>query len=95
MAKVLAQLEKLGPDSSLELRKVELLTSYTKHYNKFKDDFELLTKFPVDQLEKEFEKSKNMDGRTGKWKENLKYWEMENHIPTPNTVRKDYNMPPN
>ena len=92
MDSVIHKLDKLGPESELNHNKLQLLKSYTKHYQRFKKDLDILNKFGPEKLKKEFESSKDMDGRTGKWRENLNDWGMENHPRPPARIQSDYNI---
>ena len=92
MDSVIHKLDKLGPESELNHNKLQLLKSYTKHYQRFKNDLDILNKFGPEKLKKEFESSKDMDGRTGKWRENLNDWGMENHPRPPARIQSDYNI---
>ena len=92
MDAALTKLRALGPDSKLNHSKLQLLKSYTKHYDMSTTDFAMIIKFRFEQLEKDFESSKNMDGRTGKWKDNLKLWSTENPPLLPAVVEKDFKI---
>ena len=92
MDNVIHKLDKMGPESELNNNKLQLLKSYTKHYQRFKKDLDILNKFGPEKLKKEFESSKDMDGRTGKWRENLNDWGMENHPRPPARIQSDYNI---
>ena len=91
MDNVLKKIEKRAPFQNHH--KLLDLQSYTKHYDRFQKDLAILKKFKPEQLQKEFESSKDMDGRTGKWRENLRDWAMPNFPPTPAMIRSDYDIP--
>ena len=55
-------------------------------------DFSILDKFSEEDLVKDFESSKDMDGRTGQWRDNLELWLTANHPPPPARIRSDYNI---
>ena len=92
MDSVIHKLDKLGPESELNHNKLQLLKSYTKHYQRFKKDLDILNKFGPEKLKKEFESSKDMDGRTGQWRDNLELWRTANHPPPPARIRNQYNI---
>ena len=92
MDNVMKKLDKLGPESKLNHNKLQLLQSYTKHFNGFQKDFAILQGFGSERLKKEFESSKDMDGRTGQWRDNLELWLTANHPPPPARIRSDYNI---
>ena len=92
MDDVIHKLDKMGSSWHDLHAKVQLLKSYTKHYQRFKKDLDILNKFGPEKLKKEFESSKDMDGRTGKWRENLNDWGMENHPRPPARIQSDYNI---
>ena len=95
MDEAVEKLKAMPPQSKLNHKKVQLLNSYTKHYNMFKKDLGILFRFNDlhGKLEKEFASSHDVEGRR-EWKNNLEDWKTPGYPKTPATYQREYNIHP-
>ena len=95
MDSAVEKLKAMPPQSKLNHKKVQLLNSYTKHYDRFKKDLGMLFKFDDlhKRLEKEFASSHDVEGRR-EWKNNLEDWKTPGYPKTPATYEREYNIHP-
>ena len=90
---VVKKLKAMPPQSKLNHTKLQLLKSYTKHYDRFKKDLGMLNRFDDLQgkLEREFASSHDVTGRR-EWKENLSDWNTPGYPKTPAMYQQIYNI---
>lgn len=71
------------------------LQSYTKHYERFKNDYGMLKKFKnlEGDLKKQFESSHDVKGKS-EWEQDLEHWETPGYPWTPATYQREYNIHP-
>lgn len=95
MDSAVEKLKAMPPQSKLNHMKQQLLNSYTKHYDRFKKDLEILFRFDNlhGKLKKDFESSHDVKGRS-EWKQNLKDWDTPGYPKTPATYQREYNIHP-
>ena len=69
------------------------LKSYTKHYERFKNDLGMLFKFDDlhGKLKREFASSRDVDGRWA-WEQNLSDWNRPDYPKTPAQIEKHYRI---
>ena len=93
MDEVVTKLKAMPPQSKLNHTKLQLLKSYTKHYDRFTKDHGMLNRFDdlTGKLTKEFESSHDVTGRR-EWKQNLSDWNSPNFPLTPATYQREYNI---
>ena len=95
MDKVVEKLKAMPAQSKLNHMKQQLLNSYTKHYQRFKTDHDMLKKFKnlEGDLKKEFESSHDVEGKR-EWEQNLEDWDTPGYPKTPATYQREYNIHP-
>ena len=93
MDSAVEKLKAMPTQSKLNHKKVQLLNSYTKHYNRFKKDLNMLLHFVnvEEKLEKEFKSSHDVEGKR-EWKNNLEDWKTPGYPKTPATYQREYNI---
>ena len=95
MDEAVKKLKAMPPQSKLNHTKLQLLNSYTKHYDRFKKDLGMLFKFDDlhGKLEKEFASSHDVTGRR-EWKNNLSDWQSPDYPQKPAYYEKTFNIYP-
>ena len=95
MDKAVEKLKAMPAQSKLNHMKQQLLNSYTKHYQRFKTDHDMLKKFKnlEGDLKKEFESSHDAVGKWA-WEQNLEDWDTPGYPKTPATYQREYNIHP-
>ena len=95
MDSAVEKLKAMPEQSKLNHKKVQLLNSYTKHYNRFKKDLNMLLHFVnvEEKLKEEFASSHDVEGKR-EWKNNLEDWKTPGYPKTPATYQREYNIHP-
>ena len=95
MDSAVEKLKAMPQQSKLNHKKVQLLNSYTKHYNRFKKDLNMLLHFVnvEEKLKEEFASSHDVEGKR-EWKNNLEDWKTPGYPKTPATYQREYNIHP-
>ena len=93
MDSAVQKLKDMPHESKLNHKKLQLLNSYTKHYDRFQKDLGMLLKFDnvEGKLKEEFERSHDTVGRR-EWKQNLSKWKRSDYPVKPDTYQSDYNI---
>ena len=95
MNSAVQKLKNMPHESKLNHTKLQLLNSYTKHYDRFKKDLGMLLKFDnvEGKLKEEFASSHDVTGRR-EWKQNLSDWQSPDYPKKPAYYEKTFNIYP-